>query len=108
MWALPGAVGGRRGTPASSLCLCGVGAEDAREGTAGMTEAGGQDWRLTPHLPSNPARSLPVGTTPNRARAAGSGGPKTRLTCTLTLSLASGLKSEKWGCLDVTTSGSKL
>lgn len=49
-----------------------------------------------------------MGTTPNRARAAGSGIPKTWLTCLLTLSRASGLQSEKWGCLDVMTSGSKL
>ena len=108
MWALPGAVGVRHGTPASSLCPCGVGAEDAQEGTAGMTEDGGQDRRLTPYLPSNPVRSLPVGTTPNRARGAGSGIPKTWLTCLLTLFRALGFQSEKWGCLDVMTSGSKL
>lgn len=90
-----------------SLPLWG-GAEDAQEGTAGMAEDGGQDRRLTLYLPSNPARSLPVGTTPDRAGAAGSGIPKTWLTCLLTLSRASGLQSEKWGCLDVMTSGSKL
>lgn len=103
----PWGSGGGRGTPASSLCPSGVGAEDAWEGAEGMTEDDGQDQRLTPHLPSNPTRPA-CGNHTKRARAAGSGIPKTWLSCTLTPSRASGLQSEKWGCWVVTTSGSKL